>query len=142
MFRYAQEGTLDIVEGDDMSGLGRGSVRDSRVQPVDSGCVEKRHRLGEPALREECVHEEAISRDRDVAWQDWHGGGPAASAQYSRLLQFAADERHRAYIQFEPGLITPNGEVTKPEVESFLRGYMTEFHAFITRVYTVLPRPT
>src|SRR6185369_11632021 len=45
-----------------------------------------------------------------------------------------------AYIQFEPGLITQNGEVTKPEVEAFLRRYMTEFHGFITRVYTVLPR--
>ena len=47
-----------------------------------------------------------------------------------------------AYIQFEPGLITGDGQVTKPEVEKFLRGYMTEFHAFIARVYTVLPRTT
>jgi len=47
-----------------------------------------------------------------------------------------------AYIQFEPGLITADGAVTNPSVEKFLRGYMTEFHAFIGRVYTVLPRTT
>jgi chromate reductase, NAD(P)H dehydrogenase (quinone) len=45
-----------------------------------------------------------------------------------------------AYIQFEPGLITEDGEVTNETTEEFLRNYMTEFHAFITRVYTVLPR--
>ena len=45
-----------------------------------------------------------------------------------------------AYIQFEPGLITENGEVTSTETEEFLRKYMEEFHAFIQRVYTVLPR--
>lgn len=45
-----------------------------------------------------------------------------------------------AYIQFEPGLITENGEVTNDTTEEFLRNYMTEFHAFIMRVYTVLPR--
>ena len=45
-----------------------------------------------------------------------------------------------AYIQFEPGLITQDGEVTNDTTEEFLRNYMTEFHAFIMRVYTVLPR--
>ena len=45
-----------------------------------------------------------------------------------------------AYIQFEPGLITEDGEVTNDTTEEFLRNYMTEFHAFIMRVYTVLPR--
>lgn len=45
-----------------------------------------------------------------------------------------------AYIQFEPGLITDDGEVTNDETAEFLRNYMTEFHAFIMRVYTVLPR--
>jgi chromate reductase len=47
-----------------------------------------------------------------------------------------------AYIQFEPGLITADGQVTNPSVEKFLRDYMTEFHGFISRVYTVLPRKT
>jgi chromate reductase, NAD(P)H dehydrogenase (quinone) len=45
-----------------------------------------------------------------------------------------------AYIQFRPGLITPDGEVTDDKVEEFLRNYMHELHAFIVRVYTVLPR--
>jgi chromate reductase len=47
-----------------------------------------------------------------------------------------------AYIQFEPGLITADGEVTNAIVEEFLRSYMTEFHGFIARVYTALPRTT
>lgn len=46
-----------------------------------------------------------------------------------------------AYIQFKPGLITPEGEVTNEDTEKFLRNFMTELHGFITRVYTVLPRP-
>ncbi len=45
-----------------------------------------------------------------------------------------------AYIHFKPGLITPQGEVTEPPTEEFLTNYMKEFHAFIVRVLTVLPR--
>ena len=45
-----------------------------------------------------------------------------------------------AYIQFTPGMITDEGEVTVESTETFLRNYMAEFHAFITRVLTVLPR--
>jgi chromate reductase len=45
-----------------------------------------------------------------------------------------------AYIQFDPGLITEDGEVTDDTTAEFLRNYMTEFHGFIERVYTVLPR--
>ena len=45
-----------------------------------------------------------------------------------------------AYIQFEKGLITDEGEVTNSSTADFLRNYMTEFHGFISRVYTVLPR--
>lgn len=45
-----------------------------------------------------------------------------------------------AYIQFKPGLITPEGEVTDPGTESFLRKYLAELQGFITRVLTVLPR--
>jgi chromate reductase, NAD(P)H dehydrogenase (quinone) len=45
-----------------------------------------------------------------------------------------------AYIQFKPGLITDDGEVTVPATEEFLRDYMVQFHAFIGRVLTVLPR--
>jgi chromate reductase len=45
-----------------------------------------------------------------------------------------------AYIQFERGLITEDGQITNPSVEKFLRNYMTEFHGFIARVSSVLPR--
>jgi len=45
-----------------------------------------------------------------------------------------------AYIQFEKGLITDEGEVTNSSTADFLRNFMTEFHGFISRVYTVLPR--
>lgn len=45
-----------------------------------------------------------------------------------------------AYIQFTPGLITDDGGVTVESTEAFLRNYMEEFHAFIARVLTVLPR--
>src|SRR6185295_13133065 len=45
-----------------------------------------------------------------------------------------------AYIQFEKGLITDDGKVTNESTEQFLRGFITEFHGFISRVYTALPR--
>ena len=39
-----------------------------------------------------------------------------------------------AYIQFTPNLITDDGQVTADTTAEFLRNYMAEFHAFITRV--------
>jgi chromate reductase len=45
-----------------------------------------------------------------------------------------------AYVQFKPGLIAADGEVTDERTREFLRNYMTELHAFIVRVLTVLPR--
>src|SRR5690348_4068452 len=45
-----------------------------------------------------------------------------------------------AYIQFTPGLITDNGEVTNDSTAKFLRNFMAEFRAFIVRVRSVLPR--
>lgn len=45
-----------------------------------------------------------------------------------------------AYIHFTPGLIADDGEVTVESTREFLRNYMAEFHAFIVRVRTVLPR--
>ena len=47
-----------------------------------------------------------------------------------------------AYIQFTPGLITDDGEVTNESTREFLASYMTEFYGFISRVYTALPRKT
>lgn len=45
-----------------------------------------------------------------------------------------------AYIHFEKGLISDDGEVTVASTEDFLRSYMREFFHFIERVYTALPR--
>lgn len=45
-----------------------------------------------------------------------------------------------AYIQFKPGLIDDQGEVSDPSTETFLRDYMEAFHIFIARVTSVLPR--
>ena len=45
-----------------------------------------------------------------------------------------------AYIQFKPGLIDENGEVSDESTVAFLRNYMAELHAFTVRVLTVLPR--
>ena len=45
-----------------------------------------------------------------------------------------------AYIQFTPGLVTDDGEVTDDTTAAFLREFMAELHGFITRVLTVLPR--
>jgi chromate reductase len=47
-----------------------------------------------------------------------------------------------AYIQMRPGLIEDTGEVTDPTTETFLRDWIGEFHWFIGRVYTALPRET
>ncbi|MGH6951529.1 MAG: NADPH-dependent FMN reductase [Vitreimonas sp.] len=45
-----------------------------------------------------------------------------------------------AYIQFTPGLVTDDGEVTNASTEEFLRNYMKEFHTFVTRVRSILPQ--
>lgn len=45
-----------------------------------------------------------------------------------------------AYIHFTPGLITDEGEVTNDGTKEFLSNYMAEFHQFVARVYTALPR--
>lgn len=45
-----------------------------------------------------------------------------------------------AYIQFKPGLITDDGEVTNPDTAEFLHNYMIEFLGFIERVYMAIPR--
>jgi chromate reductase len=45
-----------------------------------------------------------------------------------------------AYIQFKPGLVSADGEVTDESTAAFLGNYMRELHAFIVRVLTVLPR--
>ena len=46
-----------------------------------------------------------------------------------------------AYIQFTPGLITDDGEVTVASTEEFLRNYMREYYAFVERVHTAIEMP-
>ena len=46
-----------------------------------------------------------------------------------------------AYIQFTPGLITDEGEVTNESTAAFLKRFVDEFHRFIGLCYSVLPRP-
>lgn len=43
-----------------------------------------------------------------------------------------------AYIQFTPGLITDEGEVTNAGTAHFLRNWMAEFYQFTRRVHAVL----
>lgn len=45
-----------------------------------------------------------------------------------------------AYIEFTPDLVTDDGEVTVVSTRDFLASYMNEFHSYITRVYTAIPR--
>ena len=47
-----------------------------------------------------------------------------------------------AYIEFKPGLITDDGQVTIDSTKEFLTTYMREFYGYITRVYTAIPRAT
>jgi chromate reductase len=70
--------------------------------------------------------------------------GTAIAQQHLRsILAFCNSPQMNsieAYIHFTPGLISEEGEVTDDAIEEFLRNYMREFHQFIARVYTVLPR--
>src|SRR5678810_887399 len=70
--------------------------------------------------------------------------GTAVGQQHLRsILAFCNSPQMNsieAYIQFMPGLINDDGEVTDDSVSEFLRNYMAEFYGFITRVYTALPR--
>jgi chromate reductase len=70
-------------------------------------------------------------------------GTAVAQAHLRSILAFCNSplmNSIEAYIQFERGLITEDDEVTNESTREFLRGFMTEMHAFITRVYTALPR--
>ena len=72
--------------------------------------------------------------------------GTAVGQQHLRsILSFCNSPQMNspeAYIQFTPGLITDDGEVTDPSTAEFLRTYMVDLLGFIERVYTALPRTT
>jgi chromate reductase len=70
--------------------------------------------------------------------------GTAIAQQHLRsILAFCNSPQMNsieAYIQFERGLIGEDGEVNDEPTRKFLHNYMAEFHGFIARVYTALPR--
>jgi chromate reductase len=70
--------------------------------------------------------------------------GTAVAQQHLRsILAFCNSPQMNsieAYIQFAPGLISDDGEVNDESTRQFLENYMREFHGFIARVYTALPR--
>ena len=70
-------------------------------------------------------------------------GTAIAQQQLKSVLSFCNAPQMNspeAYIQFKPGLIDDEGRVSVSSTEEFLRKYMADFHAFIARVYTALPR--
>jgi chromate reductase len=46
-----------------------------------------------------------------------------------------------AYIQFSAEIFADDGEVTNDSTREFLANFMAEFHIYVVRVLTVLPRP-
>ena len=70
-------------------------------------------------------------------------GTAVAQQQLRSVLSFRNSPQMNspeAYIQFEPGLITEDAEVTNKDTAEFLRKHMLELHAFMARVLTVHPR--
>lgn len=70
-------------------------------------------------------------------------GTAVAQQQLRSVLSFCDSPQMNspeAYIQFRPGLITEAGDVTDASTADFLRKFMSEFHQFVVRVRTVLPR--
>jgi chromate reductase len=45
-----------------------------------------------------------------------------------------------AYIQYKDGLIADDGTVTNDSTREFLQNYMKQFHDFVTRVRSALPK--
>ncbi|WP_285116044.1 NADPH-dependent FMN reductase [Leifsonia sp. fls2-241-R2A-40a] len=72
--------------------------------------------------------------------------GTAVGQQHLRsilsFLQAPQMNAPEAYIWMRPGLIEPDGTVTDPGTEEFLRGFMNSFFEYIERVLTVVPSPS
>src|SRR3954470_3537131 len=68
--------------------------------------------------------------------------GTAIAQQHLRsILAFCNSPQMNAieaYIQFEKGLITEEGDISVESTREFLRGYMTQYRDFIERVHTAL----
>lgn len=72
-----------------------------------------------------------------------HIGTAVAQQSLRSVLSFCNAPQMNApeaYIQFTPGLITDDGEITREDTTKFLTNYMAEFNAFVTRVLAILPR--
>jgi chromate reductase len=70
-------------------------------------------------------------------------GTAIAQQQLRSVLSFCNSPQMNspeAYIQFKPGLVTQDGEVTSESTREFLGKCMQDLQAFIARVYTVRPR--
>jgi chromate reductase len=72
------------------------------------------------------------------------GIGTAVAQQDLRSILSFCNARQmtapEAYIQFKPEAYGDNGEVTDPELQKILTGFMQEFRDHVERVLTVLPR--
>ena len=70
--------------------------------------------------------------------------GTAVAQQSLRAVLAFCNARQmtspEAYIQFTPGLVTDDGEVTVASTEEFLRNFMSEFAIYVQRVTSVIPR--
>ena len=69
-------------------------------------------------------------------------GTAIAQTQLRSVLSFCNAPQMNApeaYIQFKPGLITEDGEVTNEKSAEFLAAFMADFSAFIGRVLAVVP---
>ena len=71
---------------------------------------------------------------------DRHRGRAAEPEERLSFCNSPQMNAPEAYIQFTPGMITDDGEVTVEGTATFLRNFMHEFHIFIERVLTVLPQ--
>ncbi len=70
--------------------------------------------------------------------------GTAVAQQSLRgVLSFCGSPQlttNEAYIHITPGLITDDGEVTDDETKAFLKAWIDDYHAFVLRVLTVVPK--
>jgi len=70
--------------------------------------------------------------------------GTAVAQQHLKsILSFCNSPLYNsveAYIQFDPEVFLPDGDVRNPSTATFLRDYMLGFRDFVERVLTVLPR--
>ena len=100
------------------------------VQPVNSGPFEECHRLGQSALRKNAFTRKpsafiGTSRERLVQRSP---SNICAASPFCNSPQMNSIE---AYIQFERGLISEDGQVNNESTREFLQNYMAEFHGFI-----------